>query len=77
MRLMERKNVATVKVMRRMAGAAAVPLRGVRRFWGKDHAGMVVGFKEKVGAGDPGEAGAVGSTGQDIALGGLELPHAV
>jgi hypothetical protein len=51
MRLMERKNAATVKVMRRMAEAAAVLPEGVRRFVGKNHAGMVVGFKGKAGAG--------------------------
>jgi hypothetical protein len=37
--------------MRRMAEAAAVPPKGVWRFLGKNHAGMVVGFKGKAGAG--------------------------
>jgi hypothetical protein len=48
---MERENAATVKVMRRMAEAAAVPPEGVWRFLGKNRAGMVVGFKGKAGAG--------------------------
>jgi hypothetical protein len=48
---MERGNAATVKLMRRIAEAAAVPPKGVRRFWGKNHTGMVVGFKGKAGAG--------------------------
>jgi hypothetical protein len=52
MRLKERENAATVEVMRRMAEAAAVPPKGVRRFLGKNHTGMVVGFKGKAGAGE-------------------------
>jgi hypothetical protein len=35
MRLMERGIVTTVKLMRRMAEAAAVPPKGVWRFWGR------------------------------------------
>jgi hypothetical protein len=51
MRLRGRENVAAVKVMRHIAEAAAVPPKGVRRFRGKNHAGMVVGFKGKAVAG--------------------------
>jgi hypothetical protein len=51
MRLKGREAVAAVKLMRRIAEAAAVPPKGVRRFLGKNHAGMVVGFKGKAGAG--------------------------
>jgi hypothetical protein len=51
MRLMERKNAAKVKVMRHTAEAAAVPPKGVWRFWEGNHVGMVVGFKGKAGAG--------------------------
>jgi hypothetical protein len=50
MPLMGRKNAATVKLMRRIAEAAAVPRRGTAVF-GEGHAGMVVGFKGKAGAG--------------------------
>jgi hypothetical protein len=49
--LKEGENEATAKLMRRMAEAAAVPLKGVWRFLGKNHMGMVVGFKGKAGAG--------------------------
>jgi hypothetical protein len=51
MRLMERENAAAVKLMRHIAEAAAVPPKGVWRFWGKNSVGMVVGFKGKAGAG--------------------------
>jgi hypothetical protein len=51
MRLKERENTATVKLMRRIAEAAVVPPKGVRWFLGKNHTGMVVGFKGKAGAG--------------------------
>jgi hypothetical protein len=38
-----------VNVMRHIAGAAAVPLKGVRRVWGRTYPGMVVRFKGKAG----------------------------
>jgi hypothetical protein len=51
MRLIERENVVTVKLMRRIAEAAAIPPKGVWWFLEKNHPGMVVGFKGKAGAG--------------------------
>jgi hypothetical protein len=51
MRLKEGENVATVKLMRHIAEAAAVPPKTIWRFWGKSHVEMVVGFKGKAGAG--------------------------
>jgi hypothetical protein len=50
MRLNGREAVATVTVRRHIAKVAAVPLKGVRRFWGRTYPGMVVGFKGKAGA---------------------------
>jgi hypothetical protein len=50
MRLKGREAVATVNVMRHIAEAAAVTLKGVRRFWERTYPGMVVGFKGKAGA---------------------------
>jgi hypothetical protein len=51
MRLKGRENAATAQLMQHIAEAAAVPPKGVRRVVGKNHAGMVVGFKGKAGAG--------------------------
>ena len=51
MRLKGRENTATVKLTQRIAEAAAVPRRRYGGFWGKNHAGMVVGFKGKAGTG--------------------------
>ena len=50
MRLKERKNVTAVKLMWHIAEVAAVPPKGVWRFLGENHMGMVVGFKGKAGA---------------------------
>jgi hypothetical protein len=43
--------MAVTKLMRRITEAAAIPPKGVWRFSGKSHTGMVVGFKGKAGAG--------------------------
>jgi hypothetical protein len=51
MRLKGRETVAAVKLMRRIAEAAAVPPKGVWRYLGKQYLGMVVGYKGKAGAG--------------------------
>jgi hypothetical protein len=52
MRLKERKNAATVKVMRRITEAAAIPPKGVWRFFrGRTIRGWLWGFKGKAGAG--------------------------
>jgi hypothetical protein len=51
MRLNGRENAVTVNTMRSIAEKSTVPLKGVRRFWGRTYPGMVVGFKGKAGAG--------------------------
>jgi hypothetical protein len=51
MRLKGRENAAAVKLMRRIAEAAAVPRKGYGGFGERTMRRMVVGFKGKAGAG--------------------------
>jgi hypothetical protein len=52
MELKRRETVTTVNIMRRVVEAAAVTLKGVRRFWGEGYSGMVVRFMGRQGQGD-------------------------
>jgi hypothetical protein len=52
MRLKERECAAIGKVMWNMAEAAAVPPKGIWRFWEEGYSGMVVGFKGRQGPED-------------------------